>query len=444
MPAGTGPCGSTRTGCPRRRRCSSFEALGYRSPVGRTRTAPCCRSAGRRADLAPRRVHLLVAGRLQLLRRASASATTSTSSRTPATTSTRRAAGTLPRASTPTSATGTPTSTTATGLRRRVPAPVRALLRRPGLLRAHLARPFADHGRPARLRRRAGRRPPHASAEQAGTVFYEWTATRARCRTGPGASRPARPDVNRAGSGRVARLYPTRVLPYGDLAEVLLIASAASPTSEGQQSQVLGDQQWAGSSAACWTPQRRACASATSSTASTSASCGRSTCLLQSSSGDVRPRPERPAGRDLHQRLGRQPDERNRLFRFLRTSELVDNVVMSGDSHGWFAYDLVEDAQARTTSRPPAAGCWARRRRAGALGLRPAPGGRTCSAETAFFARTAARAAPPSTARPSTTRRPPAALPATLGLEAAGHGCQPQPGLLQLEGGVRPRAGAPA
>lgn len=37
------------------------------------------------------------------------------------------------------------------------------------------------------------------------------------------------------------------------------------------------------------------------------------------------------------------PEARRRLFEWLRSEGIVDNVVLSGDAHGWFASDLVED-----------------------------------------------------------------------------------------------------
>jgi alkaline phosphatase D len=36
--------------------------------------------------------------------------------------------------------------------------------------------------------------------------------------------------------------------------------------------------------------------------------------------------------------------DRRRLYAFLREEGIIDNVVLTGDSHGWWAYDLVEDA----------------------------------------------------------------------------------------------------
>ncbi len=38
--------------------------------------------------------------------------------------------------------------------------------------------------------------------------------------------------------------------------------------------------------------------------------------------------------------------DRRQLFAFLRDRGIVDNIVLSGDSHGWWAYDLVEDSTA--------------------------------------------------------------------------------------------------
>lgn len=48
-------------------------------------------------------------------------------------------------------------------------------------------------------------------------------------------------------------------------------------------------------------------------------------------------------GPELYPGWGAVPGARDELFQFLRQNGIVDNVVFSGDSHGWFAYDLVED-----------------------------------------------------------------------------------------------------
>lgn len=48
-------------------------------------------------------------------------------------------------------------------------------------------------------------------------------------------------------------------------------------------------------------------------------------------------------GPELYPGWGQVPGAREELFAFLREEGIVDNLVFSGDSHGWFAYDLVED-----------------------------------------------------------------------------------------------------
>lgn len=49
------------------------------------------------------------------------------------------------------------------------------------------------------------------------------------------------------------------------------------------------------------------------------------------------------SGPELYPGWGDFPGAREAFYAFLREHALIDNVVLSGDSHGWFAYDLVED-----------------------------------------------------------------------------------------------------
>ena len=293
----------------------------------------------------------------------------------------------------------------------------------PALLRAHLAAPFAimpdqhDDDDDEKF-----------TAAQAREVFHEWSATRTVLPDGSGRFAPSPgPDVNvPIPRGDDARWF-YRSLPYGDLGEILLIDVRRFADVEGQESQVLGDQQWA------WLERS----------------------LLDTKARGVRFRyvvngvnlsqlrafnlpaaeqfremfgidPNAPQGEIYTSAWGGRPAERNRLYRFLRTHELVDNVVMSGDSHGWFGSDLVEDAQLPNYEPATGGGLL------GAVGVELVPsafgrpGGQDVLAETAFFARTRGSrgAAFDRTAEYDSVDRQ-ATLPATLGLEAAGMTANP-------------------
>lgn len=215
------------------------------------------------------------------------------------------------------------------------------------LLRAHLAAPFAimadqhDYD-DAQVDGQAT-----LTAEQAGSVFFEWTATRPPRPDGSGAFAPSPgPNVNLATPTGRAALYTYRSLPYGALAEVLLIDVRRFAGQEGQVSQVLGDEQWAWLAKSLLDTKRRGIVfryivNGVNLSQLRAFNLPFAEQFRQSFGLD----PNAPQGEIYTSAWGGQPDERNRLFRFLRSNDLVDNVVLSGDSHGWFASDLVEDAQ---------------------------------------------------------------------------------------------------
>jgi alkaline phosphatase D len=49
------------------------------------------------------------------------------------------------------------------------------------------------------------------------------------------------------------------------------------------------------------------------------------------------------SGPDIYPGWGQVEGAREAFYGFLRENGIIDNLVYSGDSHGWFAYDLVED-----------------------------------------------------------------------------------------------------
>jgi alkaline phosphatase D len=298
----------------------------------------------------------------------------------------------------------------------------------PSLLRAHLAAPFAVMPDQHDYDDAQVDGVTTLTAEQAGSVFFEWTATRPTLPDGSGRFVPSPgPDTNLATPTDAAARYSYRSLSYGDLAEVVLVDVRRFAGRREEQSQVLGDVQWA------WLART----------------------LLDSKARGVVLRylvngvnlsqlrafnlpfaeqfretfgidPNAPQGELYTSAWGGHPDERNRLLRFLRSNDLVDNVVMSGDSHGWFGYDLVEDAQLPSYEPLTGGGLL------GAVGVELVPsafgrpGGQDVIAEELYFASTGGgRGAAFGDAATFDAVYRPAALKPTLDLEAAARAANP-------------------
>lgn len=298
----------------------------------------------------------------------------------------------------------------------------------PALLRAHAAAPFAIMADNHDYEKGQTGDRTTLTTEQAGTVFYEWTATRPPLPDGSGRFAPsAGPDSQLdAPTGRDA-LFTYRSLPYGDLAEVLLIDVRRFTNLPGQASQVLGDQQWAWLERSLLDTQARG---VRFRYVVNGVNLGQLRAFNLPAAEQFREMfgidPNAPQGEIYTSAWGGRPDERNRLFRFLRANDLVDNVVLSGDSHGWFGSDLVEDAQ--LPSYQPATGGGL----LGAVGVELVPsafgrpGAQDVLAEVAYFTRTGgSRGAAFTDAATFDAVDRPAVLPATLGIEAAGMAANP-------------------
>ncbi|GAA4124491.1 hypothetical protein GCM10022215_32240 [Nocardioides fonticola] len=298
----------------------------------------------------------------------------------------------------------------------------------PQLIRAHAAAPFAimadqhDYD-PAQTDGR-----PTLTMEQAGSVLFEWTPIRAPRPDGTGRL-PASPGPFRQMPipRGPAALYSYRVLPFGDLADVVLIDVRRFAGRAGEQSQILGDVQWA------WLER----------TLRASASRARFRLIVnQVNLGQLRAfnlpfadafsrqfgiDPDAPQGELYTTAWGGQPAERTRLFRFLREAGIVDNVVLSGDSHGFFLNDLVEDP-ALPAYEPLTGGGTLRAVGVELVGSTMGrPGGQDVIAEQLYFTATGgSRGAAFEDAATYDAVHRPAALAPTLALEAAARAANPQ------------------
>ncbi len=215
------------------------------------------------------------------------------------------------------------------------------------LLRAHLAAPFAimpdqHDDDPAKTGDKVT-----ISQVQASQVFYEWTATRPTIPDGTGRFRPSPgPDVNVAVPQGTDALYHYRVLPYGALAEVVLFDIRRFANREGEESQVLGDVQTAWLQGVLKDTKRRGVTHRLLvQQVNLSQLRAFNTPLAAQLEQAFGLQPNAPQGEFYTVGWGAHPAERARLFRFLRTEGIIDNVVVSGDSHGFFGSDLVEDPE---------------------------------------------------------------------------------------------------
>ena len=122
---------------------------------------------------------------------------------------------------------------------------------------------------------------------------------------------------------------------------------------------------------------------------------------------------------------GGDPEERARLLRFLRRHGIVDNILMSGDSHGFFGSDLVEDPQ--RPSYEPLTGGGLRR----AVGVEMVgstmgrPGGQDVCEELYFAETGGSRGAAFTDAAIYDARHRPAALALMIAIEEAAKDADP-------------------
>ena len=180
------------------------------------------------------------------------------------------------------------------------------------------------------------------TAQQAGQVLFEWTPIRPVIPDGSGRfpKSPGRNAQVPTPKGDAA-LYSFRSLRYGALTDVILIDVRRFAGRAGEDSQILGDAQWA------WLERTLL--------ASKSRGARHRVIVNQVNLSQLRVfnmpfadqicrafklDPNGPSDEIYTTAWGGRPGERARLYRFLRQHRIVDNIVLSGDSHGWFGSDL--------------------------------------------------------------------------------------------------------
>lgn len=181
---------------------------------------------------------------------------------------------------------------------------------------------------------------------EAAQIFWLWTPSRPPLPDGSGEfGPPPSPDTNIAFVPREAAERFYRYLPYGDLADVILIDQRRhqDPEAPSELGKLLGEAQVA------WL-QRVLLASknergAVQRVIVNQINMSQLQLFTAPLPGLFETLGLNPNGPELYSSgWGEFPAARDAFYGFLRDNGIVDNLVMSGDSHGWFAYDLIETA----------------------------------------------------------------------------------------------------
>ncbi|WP_348675507.1 alkaline phosphatase D family protein [uncultured Abyssibacter sp.] len=188
------------------------------------------------------------------------------------------------------------------------------------------------------------------SRAQAGEVYHEWCPLRSPIPDGSGRfPESPGPNTNVPVPRGDDAFYSYRSLNYGDVAEIVLIDIRRHRDSEATEMQILGDRQWQ------WLQETLLAAKARGARHNIIVNQ-----INMSQVGTINtPLYDQyaeafqdafgfdPRGPELYTSgWGGYPDNRRTLYRWLRDNEILDNIVLSGDSHGWFGSDLTEDPQA--------------------------------------------------------------------------------------------------
>ncbi|WP_272991761.1 MULTISPECIES: alkaline phosphatase D family protein [Spongiibacter] len=182
------------------------------------------------------------------------------------------------------------------------------------------------------------------SQSDAAEVFWLWTPSRPPLPDGSGefGPPPAANEQVAAPAGEQA-LLDYRYLPYGDLADVVLIdiRRFRDDSAASEMGKLLGDRQTE------WLKQLLL-ASANTRQARFRIIVNQ---INMSQLGTTESIPfletlfgSEATGPELYTNgWGGYIASRREFYGFLREQGIVDNIVFSGDSHGWFAHDLIED-----------------------------------------------------------------------------------------------------
>lgn len=180
----------------------------------------------------------------------------------------------------------------------------------------------------------------------AGEVMYEWCPMRAPLPDGSGRFAPSPgPNVNLPIPRGDDAFYSYRTLPFGDLADLLCIDARRHTDPQAENSVLLGDAQWDWLLATLEDSGRRGVKHRVILNQSNLSQLGVDLGVLTGPLVDTLQPIIEAQQADLGSLgFGGFPNERTRLYQFLRDRGVIDNIVLSGNIHGFFGSDLIENS----------------------------------------------------------------------------------------------------
>lgn len=217
------------------------------------------------------------------------------------------------------------------------------------LLTAHLGAPFAVMADQHDYDDYSADDGESISRAQAGEVYHEWTPMRPTLADGSGRWRPfAAPNTQVEIPRGNDAFFSHRVLDYGDVASIILIDVRRHRDDNASNNKLLGDAQWDFLTQALLASKARGARHNVIVNQVNMSQVGTINTPAYSLYADAFQNTLGidPRGPEIYTTAwGGYPEDRKTFYRWLRDNQILDNIVLSGDSHGWFGADLTEDPQ---------------------------------------------------------------------------------------------------
>nr|MBV6630224.1 alkaline phosphatase D family protein [Oceanococcus sp. HetDA_MAG_MS8] len=219
----------------------------------------------------------------------------------------------------------------------------------PNMLAAHLAAPFVVLGDNHDYDATQFSEDAFITLEQSGEVFHEWTPQRPTLADGSGRWRPFTGPNEQVDIPRGLETFNQyRVLDFGDVAQIIVMDVRYQRDENAVESKLLGDKQWNFLTQTLLDGKARGVRHNVLINQHNMSQLGtlNTPFYTQYQEQFQEMFGIDPRGPELYTTSwGGFPEERRKFYQWLRDNEIRDNIVLSGDSHGWFASDLTEDPQ---------------------------------------------------------------------------------------------------
>lgn len=219
----------------------------------------------------------------------------------------------------------------------------------PNLITAHLGAPFAVMADQHDYDDVSVDGELVVSRQMAGEVYHEWTPLRSPIPDGSGRfPTPTGPNTNVPVPRGDDAFFSYRSLDFGDVAEIVLIDIRRHRDPDASQMKLLGDRQWQWLQQTLLAARQRGARHNIIVNQINMSQLGSINTPLYSQYAQAVSSAFGfdPRGPEIYTTgWGGFPEDRRTLYGWLRDNGILDNIVLSGDSHGWFGADLTEDPQ---------------------------------------------------------------------------------------------------